>query len=172
MSAKPKTKPAHNYNMKLAVVAVVLLVAAAAGWVVYRQTAKDSFMPSTTSRVPYVDGDDAAEQVGNFYRQYIASADKPEFQKILISGYGDQNLVFYDEYYQHGFDPITCSVAMPTKVTASLVSTGPVAVVNAFATYPDSTRATMKVRVTLSDKLGIDSITCPDPKGNLPPAGA
>lgn len=148
------------------ILAALLLVVG--GWAVYETSRNHSSLP-TTSKLAYVDGNDAVEQVSNFYHQYLSETGKPDFQKHLISVVGDQNLVFYNDYYQHGFNPITCSTVTPTNVTASLVSTGPVATVKALATYPDHTTAAITAKVVLSDKLAIDSITCPGDKGNLPP---
>ena len=126
-------------------------------------------IPKLKSRLAYVDGNDAVDQVANFYRQFINPRTPTAIRPKLIEAAGDKNLVFYSQYYQHGFDPITCSTVMPTELTTSLVSTGPVAYVNAVAKLPDSSSLTIKVTVVLSDKLAIDSITCPGAKGDLPP---
>lgn len=151
-------------------VVIILVLGAAIGWGIHHEVTKNRNLLPTKSKLAYVDGGDAVDQVDNFYHQYITNASKPDFQRLLISSYGNQNLVFYSEYYRHGFDPIICSTAVPTAVTASLVSTGPIARVKAVATYPDNTTATIMLRVVLDDKLSIDSMTCPGAKGNLPPA--
>lgn len=163
-----QTTSLRKYYPHIIIVLAVLLVAVT-GWALHERGTNKNPLP-TKSRLAYVDGNDAVAQVSNFYKQYLADANNPAFQKRLISVSGDQNLVFYNDYYQHGFDPITCSTDTPTSVTASLVSTGPVATVNALATYPDHTTANITVKVTLTDRLNIDSVTCPDTKGNLPPA--
>lgn len=126
-------------------------------------------IPPLKSQLAYVDGGDAVNQVANFYKQYIDPSTSGTFRSVLIKGYGDKNLSFYSQYYLHGFDPITCSSVMPAKVTASLVSTGPVAKVNAKEYFSDGTKLTINTTVVLSDKLAIDSVTCPGSKGNLPP---
>ena len=118
----------------------------------------------------YVDGSDATEQVANFYRQYINPRTTPAFQKYLINGYGNNNLRFYTDYYQHGFDPVTCSTTLPIKVTAALVSAGPVATVNAIAEYTNNTKDNIVARIVLDDQgIKIDSIACSGNKGNLLP---
>lgn len=164
--AKSK-QPAKNFNTRIIIVFAALLVLSLA-WIVYDKTTDTSSL-STKSKLAYVDGAEATQQVSNFYRQYLANADKPDDQKKLIAKYGNQNLEFYNEYYQHGFDPITCSRMAPTKVTTSLSSTGTNAVVKVLASYPDHTISTLMARVVLSDEMEIDSITCPSPIGNLPP---
>jgi len=124
---------------------------------------------SAKNKSGYVDGHDAVHQVSEFYRLYPAEANSETARKALVSAFGDDNLVFYSQYYQHGFDPMTCSTIMPTKVAASLISAGPVAIVKAHATYPDGMIQDITVRVTVNTGLAIDSITCPGKKGNLPP---
>ena len=173
------SKPAKRKHPPLLYVLLLIALALALlarliGWPVYHAlTAKNVAIPFPKSRLAYVDGSDATEQVANFYRQYTKPGATPAFQKFLIKGYGTNNLLFYTEYYQHGFDPITCSTTMPTKVTVALVSTGPVATVNAVAEYSDNSKENIVARVVLDDQgLNIDSITCPAAKGNLAPGGA
>jgi len=129
-------------------------------------------IPILKSKVAYVDGDSATDQVASFYKQYIDARSTTAFRTTLIEAAGDKNLSFYSQYYLHGFDPITCSSVMPSKVTTSLVSTGPVANVNAIEDFSDGTKLTIKATVVLNDKLAIDSITCPGAKGNLPPSSS
>lgn len=127
---------------------------------------------ATKDVMPYVDGDVAASRVSDFYHQLITNpSNNQDVRRQLLGFYGTENLLFYDQYYQHGFDPITCSSMLPIKVTTSLVSTGPTASINALADYPDNTSDTILVTAVLrSDGLKIDSVTCPDDKGGLPPA--
>lgn len=127
--------------------------------------AKQKPDPLPRHTIPYVDGEAAADQVENFYQQYLNP--RTLSKRMLVEGYGNKNLAFYYDYYQHGFDPIVCSTEVPVEVTASLVSTGPVAVVNALAKYTDGTKSNIVVRVVLNDGMEIDSITCPGDKGNL-----
>lgn len=160
----------HRYTSQI-IIALVALLIAAASWATFEATKDHDSLP-TKSKMAYIDSNDAVDQVSNFYRQYLDNAAKPDIQKELVGAYGSQNLVFYNDYYQHGFNPITCSIDTPTNVTATLVSTGPVATVKALATYPDHSTATITAKVTLTDALKIDSITCPGTKGNLPPVSA
>lgn len=159
----------QKYTSPLITVLVALLLAVG-GWAIHETNQNHSAL-ATKSKFAYVDGNGAVTQVSNFYRQYLADANKPDFQKKIVATYGSQNLAFYDSYYRHGFDPITCSATVPINVTASLISTGPVATVKALATYPDHTTATIVAKVVLTDALKVDSITCPGAKGNLPPEG-
>jgi len=168
MATKTKQSTLQKTYSSPIVIALVILVLGLGSWGIHETSRNHSSLP-TTSRLAHVDGNDAVDQVSNFYRQYLQNTAKPDIQKGLIGAYGDQNLAFYNDYYQHGFNPITCSTETPTSVTASLVSTGPVATVKALATYPDHTTAIITAKVVLSDKLAIDSITCPGDKGNLPP---
>jgi hypothetical protein len=164
---KNQTSPSQKYYLHIIITLAMLLVAVTA-WALHERQAGELPYP-TTSRLAHIDGNDAVAQVANFYKQYLADASNATFQGRLVSTYGSQNLAFYDNYYQHGFDPITCSTTLPTSVSASLASTGPVAAITAHATYPDHTTANITVRVILTDRLEIDSITCPAPMGNLPP---
>jgi len=169
-----KRKPVPLIYILLLIALALALLARVIGWPVYRAlTTEKVALPSPKSRPAYVDGNEATDQVANFYRQYTKPGTTPAFQKFLIKGYGTNNLLFYTEYYQHGFDPITCSTTRPIKVTAALVSTGPVTTVKAIAEYPDNSKENIVARVVIDDKgLNIDSITCPAAKGNLPPEGA
>ncbi len=79
--------------------------------------------------------------------------------------------MFYSQYYRHGFDPIVCSEVMPTSVTATSVTPGPGATVTATAKYPDGTTANIGLTLVLNNKgFGIDTVTCPGNRGNLPPS--
>jgi hypothetical protein len=176
----PKTtnknqRGSRKHHALLAIVSAALLISLVIlAWAAYRaQPPRDDIpLPVMSSKVPYVDGPDAVAQVANFYSQYIDAHNiqkVPGYHDKLIAAYGNSNLVFYSQYYDHGFDPITCSTVMPQKVTASLVATGPVATVNAVAEYPDDTKSTIIATVVLHDALQIDTITCPGAKGHLPP---
>ncbi len=167
--AKKVQKAKYKYLPLLIVLGAVLVGFLANQALYHIVPSSEPAMPPPHHVIPYVDGDVATQQVSNFYRQYINPNTKPEFRPRMIDGYGSKNLVFYDQYYQHGFDPIICSTVMPIKVTALLVSTGPVATVSAVAEYPDGTKSTIVTTVVLNGALQIDSITCPGDKGNLPP---
>jgi len=161
-----------NYLHPLFVAAVVVLVAVAA-WLVYEATHHHNLYsnyPPNQTKAPYVDGNQATAHVANFYTEYIKFASRPDLQKNVVASFGDDNLVFYDQYYRHGFDPITCTTVTPVSVSASLISTGPVATVKVVEKYADHTTQTLTARVLVTTALRIDSITCPGAKGNLPPA--
>jgi hypothetical protein len=169
-----KTKPVYAVLLVLSLTVVLFSVI---GWPVYSAlTTEKMVSPLPSHTMPYVDGAVAAEHVGNFYRQYMsvpknspAYPTDAEYQNRMIEGYGSKNLEFYNEYYQHGFDPITCSTVMPTSADVSLASTGPVATVNVYASYPNGSKATIVATVVLNNEgMEIDSIACPDGKGNLP----
>jgi hypothetical protein len=120
----------------------------------------------------YITADAARDQVDNFYRQYLhpRKGAPEESRKAFVSTYGDKNLVFYSNYYQHGFDPIVCSSIMPASVTAMNVQPGAGAIVKAEAKYPDDSTANITLTLVLnSEGFRIDSITCPGVKGNLLP---
>ncbi len=163
---KNQTSSQQKYYPHIIITLAVLLVAVTS-WALHERAGNRNPLP-TNSKLAYVDGNDAVTQVSNFYSQYIHGA--KTFQTRLVSIYGDQNLAFYDAYYQHGFDPITCSATPPTSVSVSLVSTGPVATVKALATYPDHSTASITAKVVLTNELKIDSITCPGSMSGLPPA--
>ena len=120
----------------------------------------------------YITAEAATNQVNNFYQQYLnPKKESPEASRnYYVSQYGSKNLVFYKTYYQHGFDPIVCSVTMPISVTATNVQPGAGATVKARATYLDGTTSDIGLTLVLSSEgFKIDSITCPDGKGNLAP---
>ena len=169
-----KRKPFPLIYVLLLIALALALLARGISWPVYRAlTTEKVAIPVSKSRLAYVDGNEATDQVANFYRQYIKPGATPAFQKFLIKGYGTNNLLFYTVYYQHGFDPVTCSTTMPIKVTAALVATGPVATVKAVAEYPDHSKGNIVARVVFDDRgLNIDAVTCPGTKGNLPPGRA
>jgi hypothetical protein len=168
-----KSKPTKQKHRTLIIIlaAAVFCSVAVIGWAVYdARPPKPKVYPPPNHTIPYVDGATATQQVANFYQQYMNPNTPLALRLKLIEAFGNKNLLFYSEYYRHGFDPITCSAAMPTKVNASLVSTGPVAIVNADLEYPDNTKATIVAKVVLDDEgVSIDSITCPGNKGNLQP---
>jgi hypothetical protein len=168
MKTKVKKFYAGRRIVGVFMVAAVLMVTAV-GWVVL-QAGEHPYSVPTQSKLAYVDGNDATDQVANFYRQYIALADEPDRQQKLIPVYGNENLTFYSRYYRHGFDPITCSTLRVSDVSASVIAPGPVAHVKAMLTYIDHSSAQIEAVVVLSDRLAIDSLTCPGAKGNLPPA--
>jgi hypothetical protein len=160
----------------LSVLALLVIVFSIVGWPVYRalNTEKITYnLPNHT--IPYVDSAAATDQVHNFYQYYSNPKITPVFptfaayQKQMVQAYGSKNLVFYHEYYQHGFDPITCSTVLPASIDASIASTGPVANVNVYATYPDGSKATITATVVLNNEgMQVDTITCPGDKGHLP----
>lgn len=164
-----------RYTHKLpAITVLALLVVIASGSAGYQfayQQYNSNKIP-TQNTPGYITVDAARNQVNNFYQQYLHPKKyTPEkSRKIYVSLYGDKNLMFYREYYRHGFDPIVCSSVMPTSVTATSVQPGASAVVNAEAKYPDGSTANIVATLVLNNEgFRIDSITCPGAKGNLPP---
>jgi hypothetical protein len=152
----------------LGIGALALILIVIAGLVTYGIVSSNKKEEANRPKhvAPYVDGQIAKDQVENFYVQYI----NPNLvnRRKLVQQAGNSNLVFYFDYYQHGFDPIVCSTVMPTKVTTSLQSTGTAALVNVNASYPDGSQQKMLARVILGDGVDIDSISCIGEKGNLP----
>ena len=120
----------------------------------------------------YVSADAARAHVESFYQQYIdPKKEDPEGSRAAyVRSYGDRGLVFYSQYYRHGFDPIVCSSAMPTRVTATKIEPGWGARVVARAEYPDGHTADIAVTLAINiEGFKIDSITCPGSLGDLPP---
>src|SRR6185369_703714 len=140
LSNVTKKKTPIKQNRPFMITVVVALVATVLSGFVGYHLAYQKYNPSTipTQNTPgYITADAARDQVNNFYRQYLhPRKDAPEeSRKAFVSAYGDKNLAFYRDYYQHGFDPIVCSSAMPTSVTATSVQPGVGAVVNVEAKY-------------------------------------
>jgi hypothetical protein len=130
----------------------------------------DIYKDPSGNNAGYIVGQQAAAQVNNFYQQYIKDYNKPEFYNQLLRGYGSDNLIFYNLYYQHGFNPITCSSLAPTTITVVRATPGTVATVLANLTYSDSSTSTLKSTVVINnDGLKIDSVSCSGNKANLPP---
>lgn len=120
----------------------------------------------------FITAEAARDQVNNFYQQYLHSKgqDPEKWRNILVSNYGSKNLVFYKIYYQHGFDPITCSSTMPISVTATNIQPGPGATAKAEAIYTDGSTAIIDVTLVINTEgFKMDTITCPGDKGNLTP---
>ena len=126
-------------------------------------------MPNHT--MPYIDGDEALRHVESFYHSYTLSNPKlAESKKKTVEIFGSKNLEFYYAYYQHGFDPITCSVLMPNKITSRLDRTGPIALIKSIEEYADGSKQEIQNTVVLNnDGMEIDSVSCPGNKGNLLP---
>lgn len=151
---------------------IVVVVALVFGIGGYYVGSKHSSIPKDPSgnTAGYVIAHQAREQVNNFYKQYIEDNNKPELRPLLLRGYGSNNLVFYNSYYQHGFDPITCSSLVPTAAAITRVLPGTVATVYADISYADHSTSIIKATVLINnDGIKIDSITCPGDKGNLTP---
>lgn len=170
---KKQTPTTQNKPLMVTLVVAVLAVVIGgfAGYAIAHQKYDPNKTPSQ-NKPGYVTADAARDQVNNFYQQYLhPRKDKvEESRNAFVSGYGDKNLMFYKNYYQHGFDPIVCSSTMPTSVAVKSVEPGAGAVVNAEAKYPDGTTANIVLTAVLNTEgFRIDSITCPGDKGNLPP---
>ncbi len=170
-----KKQTSTTQNKRLMVTTVVAVLAIIIGGLAGYRLAYQEYNPNKTpsqNKPGYVTADAARDQVNNFYQQYLnPRKDKiEESRNAFVSGYGDKNLVFYKDYYQHGFDPIVCSSVMPTTVAVKSVEAGPGAVVNAEAKYPDGSTTNIVLTAVLNTEgFRIDSITCPGTKGNLPP---
>ena len=169
--AKKSKSTKHKHTTLIIILASALALSAIfLGWAVYdTRPPKIKLGPLPNHTMPYVDGDAAVQQVESFYKNYTKPSLESKKDKI-IEIFGSDNLEFYYEYYRHGFDPITCSTSVPTKLSHSLRSTGPVATINTSAEYEDGSTATIQSRVVLSDDgMDVDSVSCPGEKGNLPP---
>lgn len=162
----------NKVSVTTTVVALIALVLGGfTGYLLAYQKYDPSKIP-TENRPGYITADAARSQVNNFYKQYLnPKKESPEeARNVYISKYGDKNLVFYKNYYQHGFDPIVCSATMPISVTAKTIQPGAGAVVNAEARYPDGSTSDITLTLVLnSEGFRVDSITCPGDKGNLLP---
>ena len=168
---KQRKEPNHLYVTLIATGLVATIIIGLLLVANYNATHKKSYSTATMPNhtMPYVDGEEAKRSVDTFYREYT-KPNRVTSNEKLVELIGTKNLEFYNQYYQHGFDPIICSTEMPTKTDVSLSSTGPVAHVNVVASYPDKSIQTIKATVVLNDEgMDIDSITCPGDKGNLPP---
>jgi hypothetical protein len=146
---------------------VILVVSLSFGYA--SKSKNDDNLPKHV--IPYVDGSAAVDHVNNFFQSYLNPKNTSERDAVLVKSFGDKNLVFYSQYYRHGFDPIICSTVKPVSATATLVSTGPVAVVNVKAVYSDHTVQDIASTVVLNnDGMLIDSVVCPSDKANLLPS--
>lgn len=172
--AKKQKIPVHvkklGFLPNATIALLILVVAGVVGYYIGLRHNNPNAIPSQ-NKVGYVISQEATDQVTDFYRQYINSSTASEFRRVLLNGYGSKNLVFYDAYYQHGFDPIVCSSVMPIKVNVSHTIPGPVATVDVAVEYPDHSTAALTATVVINNEgLKIDSITCPGARGNLPPS--
>ncbi len=170
-----KKQTVTQSNTKLKLLTVLVLAAMVVSGLVGYRLAYQKYDPNKTpnQNTPgYITASEARDQVNNFYEQYL-NPNKNSVENsrnITVEGFGSKNLVFYREYYQHGFDPIVCSAVMPTSVTATSVRPGPGAVVHATASYPDGSTADITLTEVLNNEgFKIDTITCPGDKGNLLP---
>jgi hypothetical protein len=174
MISNMKTKDTSIWQNKLFAIMIAFIIVVFSAFAGYG-LAYEKYNPNKTptKNTPgYITAEEARNQVNGFYEQYLnPRKDTPEkSRKAYVASYGTKNLVFYSEYYLHGFDPIMCSSAMPTSVVATKVQPGSGALVTAEATYPDGSTANINLTLVLnSEGFGIDTITCPGEKGNLPP---
>lgn len=167
-------KKQKSINYKFSYLSYVLIVAIAAvfgaGGYILGLLSNDTYKDPSGNRWGYVSARSAKEQVNNFYRQYIEDGNKPELRPLLIRGYGSNNLNFYNSYYKHGFDPITCSSLKTTAFTVTNATSGTVATVDVNLEYSDQSISTLKTSVLINnDGLKIDSIKCSGDKGSLLP---
>ncbi len=170
-----KKAKAVSRRISLTTFLVAGIISIIAGGVTGYSLAFTKYNPNRTpsDNVPgYITVDEARGQVKGFYEQYLRprESNSPVSRQAIIRSYGTKNLLFYSQYYQHGFDPIVCSTTMPSNVTTKNVTPGAGALVTAEARYPDGSTADIDVTLVLNrDGFGIDTITCPGDKGNLPP---
>lgn len=168
---KTSTQQKKPFIVAITIALIAVVLSGAAGY----SLAYNRYNPSNTptkNTLGYITEEEARGQVNGFYEQYLnPRKDTPEeSRKAYINSYGTKNLMFYSVYYQHGFDPIVCSRVMPTSVTAKDVQPGAGASVTAKAGYPDGSTANINLTLVLNNEgFGIDTITCPGDKGNLPP---
>jgi hypothetical protein len=173
---KTPKKASIRQNKPLLITVVVALIAIVCSGFVGYHLAYQKYNPNKTptQNTPgYITADAARDEVNNFYQQYIhpKTGVQEASREAFIKAAGSKNLMFYSEYYQHGFDPIVCSSVMPTSVTVTSIQPGPGAAVKAEAKYPDGSTATIDLTLVLNiDGFKIDTITCPGAKGNLPPS--
>ena len=172
---KNRQTPIKQSKSFVIIVAAAFIAIVLSGFIGYR-LAYQKYNPKNTAaenKPGYITSDAARSQVENFYQQYLnPKKETPEeSRKVYISSYGDKNLTFYNQYYQHGFDPIVCSPVMPTSITVASVVPGPGATVTARAKYPDGSTSDINVTLVINaEGFKIDSITCSGDKGNLPPS--
>ena len=176
MIRKMKTKKKSiQKNQPFIITLVVALIATTLSGLVGYSLAYGKYNPNKTptQNTPgYITEEEARGQVKGFYEQYLHPRNgTPEgLRQALIHSYGTKNLTFYSRYYQHGFDPIVCSTVIPMGVKVKSVQPGAGALVKVEATYPDNSTANIDVTLVLNNEgFGIDTITCPGDKGNLPP---
>jgi len=173
MHGTKKSKSNSTLRVTLVVSLLIIIVAvvgAFAAYYIVDHKHNTVVIPPLKSKAGHVDASDAKDQVENFYRQYI-STNSADFRTVLVRGYGSKNLVFYSEYYQHGFDPLVCSTAMPIKVSAVRAVSAAEATVNVVEEYADhSTNKLVATVVVNNEGLKIDSVTCSGNKGGLLPA--
>lgn len=159
----------HNSLLLVLVVVAVAIVFGVGGYYL-RSSEVNAYKDPSGNTAGYVIARQAEGQVKNFYRQYIKEYNNSKFLLRDVQGYGSDNLAFYNSYYQHGFNPITCSSLAPVAVNISKTTPGTVATVYADLEYSDHSTSTVKATVVINnDGIKIDSITCPGDKGNLPP---
>jgi len=169
MSKKQKSLKYKYSSLKYILIPAVV-VASGVGGYFFGSNSDNKYKDPSGNTAGYVLAEQAKGQVNNFYRQYIERYSEPQRLSTYIRVYGSNNLVFYNTYYQHGFDPITCSSLRPVGVTVTRAAPGTVATVYADLTYSDHSTSTIKATVLINnDGIKIDSITCPGSKGNLPP---
>jgi hypothetical protein len=147
--------------------AVVVLMSVGAYWWHTSSSRRGSRFP--TSTLPHVDGAAAVEHVSSFYGQYLSAAGDARLQMIAVKGFGDANLAFYAEYYQHGFDPLTCSASIPKSVRASLVKSGTSTAVSVTPEFDGHEGKAFTVTVILDDSMHVDSVDCGQGLSHLAP---
>lgn len=168
---KAKNKKINGILVRNKVATVVsLLCIVLVGSFFYLKKSNSDDVPNIKHTIPYVDGDDAVIHSNSFYENYLNPKNSSNLKRI-VEIYGSKNLEFYNDYYRHGFDPITCNTIPPSKISVRLISTGQVANLQAMAEYSNGSTETIDLRVILNEEgLVIDSITCSAQKGNLQPS--
>lgn len=178
-AVQPSNEPivqAKSHKLLYILLTLVIAAAAAAG-VYYWQHQKVNDLDSKVSNLSsqLASQSNATSQnpdltkstalVKTFYTAYIKNS-SPD----LIKQYGTSNLVFYSQYYQHGFNPIVCAQSTPDSIQVTTnKSTDGIANLTVTELYTDSpSKGTISVNVVNQGGLKIDSLTCGGTLGNLP----
>ncbi len=167
-----KKKSPNKSPQKLYKYALLLIIVALACVFAYHAGAKseETNKDPSGNTIGYVVAEQASSQAENFYKSYMENTDNAEKKDKLVELFGTKELVFYNKYYQHSFDPIVCSDRKPTDVSVVQASPGTEAIIKLEVSYDDGTKAQIGTSVVINnDGLRINSVTCPADKADLPP---
>ncbi len=172
---KLKSNQAGSGIVEVILVIIVVGLIGSVSWYVWHgQQAKSTNQPATQSsssksQSGLVNLADAASFVKRFYDEYDNKSTSVDNGQInTIKKYGTSNLLFYYNYYQHGFDPIVCAQISPDSNTSNAVKTSNgVADVDLVQKFENGS-STVHVQVVYRGGLKIDSVACPGAEANLP----